>query len=99
MRLGRFLIQTNASNGVTERMVNNQVHEAPGMTWLARNRRKAGIGLMVCGLVPWSVLMVYIVYIRTPSSIVIGATIFCWLVFFAGKTILKDKGYIRPTKD
>jgi hypothetical protein len=55
---------------------------------LAR-RRNLGLALVVLGLVPMLALMAHIVIDRHPSGLVIVGTIACWLVFFAGKTILK----------
>lgn len=54
-----------------------------------RKRRNLGVTLLVAGVVPMIALMIYIVMVRTPSMLVIVATVACWLVFFAGKTIMK----------
>lgn len=60
------------------------------LEWYEKNRRKLGIGLAVGGIVPMVVLMCYIVIIKTPSLLVIGATLLSWGVFFIGKTMLKS---------
>lgn len=54
-----------------------------------RMKRNIGIGLLVAGIIPMIALMIYIVMVRTPSMMVVVATVACWLVFFAGKTLMK----------
>ncbi|MCC5875344.1 MAG: hypothetical protein JJU11_03895 [Candidatus Sumerlaeia bacterium] len=54
-----------------------------------RKRRNLGIALLVGGVVPMIALMIYIVVVGTPGMMVIVATVASWLVFFAGKTIMK----------
>lgn len=60
------------------------------LEWYEKNRRKIGIGLAVGGIVPWVLLMIYIVVIRTPSIPLMAATVLCWAIFFVGKTMLKS---------
>lgn len=64
--------------------------------YILSHRKQLGIALMILGVVPWLFLMGFIVYKQTPSSMVIGLTIFCWLIFFIGKTLFKEKP--RPVK-
>ena len=54
-------------------------------------KRKLGMMLLLGGLVPLIAMMVYIVYTETNSPYIIALTIVCWVVFFAGKTMLKTK--------
>lgn len=73
------------------------MEENTGRLAALRAKRNLGIGIMLAGLIPMAILMVTIVLVRTPSLIMIVGTIFFFLVFFAGKTIMKANS-IRSAK-
>ncbi len=52
-------------------------------------RRLVGYTLMAA-IIPFVILVGTIVVIRVPPWWMIAATVLCWMVFFAGKTIVKN---------
>ena len=52
-------------------------------------RRLVGYALMGA-IVPFVILIATIVAIRFPPWWMIAATVLCWMIFFAGKTIVKS---------
>ncbi len=59
------------------------------MSFYQDHKRQIGLTLLIGGVIPWAILMAYIVYIRTPSWPLMAVTIGCWAVFFIGKSMLK----------
>ena len=61
-------------------------------SWSEESWRKLAITLMVVGLAAFVCLMLYIGFNRFPSLPVVLLTLFSWVIFFIGKSMLKSRG-------
>lgn len=70
-------------------MPNLEATNSPAGTTPDYSQRRTLAYILMSAIVPFVALMATIVVIRFPPWWMIVATVLCWMVFFAGKSILK----------